>query len=887
MALYTYGGTPSDVLTTTTGDVVPDRAVNIRSAGTGELITAIYEADGVTPIGTLRSNPASSSAPGAIRTFKIDGITAIEYEHLDAGGQPVRWYQAAREAATGALEQIEGKFDKTGGTLTGKAQVSVATAATVALASFVTGDTFDRWRLTADGKQAWGPGNAARDVTLERTGPGVLSVSGTLKADQIDLSGQRVYNALAYGAKGTGVVDDAASIQAALDAAYAAGGGIVLLPGGYTYGVGTFLVVKAKTTVWAYGATIRSIHANRGVLRNFMPEDSFTAFNGHSRIAIYGGIWDGNASNGAGSGLVTGTTNIACFIHCRDITVRDAVFLDTSSAHALEYNAVDGGRVLNCRFEGFRDNSGDGSRLSSEAIQIDIAKSGSSSIPAYDGTPCKNIVISGCWFGPSARLGAFGRAIGSHADVAGQYFENITVRDNVVEGALEVGIQGWCWRRAVISGNIIRGTANSGIYVSVPSPGTVYSAYGITISDNIIEGAQADSGIRVLGYDTAPITDVVISGNTVRGAAGTTANGIQAQGTPGAVIAANTIDGVQSTGIFPQYSDGVSLTGNTIRGASSNAVNVAGCTAASVTDNVIDTTGSNHGIVIGGGTDGRSGPSALVAGNRVRAAASAGIRVSQAGCHITGNKVIKGSGSTANGVSLTGTATDCTITDNDLSGNGWTTAAAIVTSTAAPVTGPGSMTALPGNNFVDVDLTPLPALEAAMSPAGRYETTSRLRAGGESQPSSGWLYLVPIWLPKGLTIANLTFVSGNTAAAALTNQWFTLHNSARVALARTADATNAAWAAATAKTLAIAQTTTGTASTFTTTYAGLHYLGVMIAGTTPPSLAGEGRLIAGGAAAPGLGATNSGQTTPPTVTSGAFTAVAFSGAAILAYAYTG
>ncbi|MFD7319219.1 hypothetical protein ACFV9Z_35535, partial [Streptomyces sp. NPDC059883] len=182
MAIYTYGGTPSDVLTTATGDVVPDYPVNVRVAGTGELITALYEADGATPIGTLRTNAANSQAPGAIRTFKVDSISAIEYEYLDTAGHPVRWYQAAREAAAGALDKLDGKLDKTGGTLTGKAQVAVTSAATVALAAFVTGDGFDRWRLTADGKQAWGPGTAARDTYLERTGVGLLSTPGTFQA---------------------------------------------------------------------------------------------------------------------------------------------------------------------------------------------------------------------------------------------------------------------------------------------------------------------------------------------------------------------------------------------------------------------------------------------------------------------------------------------------------------------------------------------------------------------------------------------------------------------------------------------------------------------------------------------------------------------------------
>ncbi|MFY3807685.1 hypothetical protein, partial [Escherichia coli] len=75
MTQYTYGGSPADVLTTATGDVVPDYPLIVRVAGTGETITALFEADGTTPIAQLRSNPATSDQPGAIRPFKVEGVT--------------------------------------------------------------------------------------------------------------------------------------------------------------------------------------------------------------------------------------------------------------------------------------------------------------------------------------------------------------------------------------------------------------------------------------------------------------------------------------------------------------------------------------------------------------------------------------------------------------------------------------------------------------------------------------------------------------------------------------------------------------------------------------------------------------------------------------------
>ncbi|MFE6426731.1 glycerophosphodiester phosphodiesterase [Streptomyces rochei] len=99
---YTFGGTPADVLVDAAGNVIPDYPVIIRVAGTGQQVTALYELDGA-PIGQLRSNPAGSDQPGAIRAFRVADVTEIEYEYNGASGQPVRWFQAAREVAQEAL----------------------------------------------------------------------------------------------------------------------------------------------------------------------------------------------------------------------------------------------------------------------------------------------------------------------------------------------------------------------------------------------------------------------------------------------------------------------------------------------------------------------------------------------------------------------------------------------------------------------------------------------------------------------------------------------------------------------------------------------------------------------------------------------------------------
>jgi hypothetical protein len=103
--------------------------------------------------------------------------------------------------------------------------------------------------------------------------------------------------------------------------------------------------------------------------------------------------------------------------------------------------------------------------------------------------------------------------------------------------------------------------------------------------------------------------------------------------------------------------------------------------------------------------------------------------------------------------------------------------------------------------------------------------------------TSGRIHLSPIYLPAGKTISSITFVSGATALATGTNQWFGLFDSSRNKLALTGDDTSTAWAASTAKTLNLS-------AAYTTTSSGLYYVGVMVAATTTPSYLGLNTQVA-------------------------------------------
>ncbi|GAA4688192.1 right-handed parallel beta-helix repeat-containing protein [Streptomyces youssoufiensis] len=684
MALYTFGGTPADVLTDSAGNVIPDYLVLVYRAGTNELITSMFEANGTTPISELRSNAAGTAAPGAIRPFKVPDVVAVDYAYNAPGGGTVRWYQAAREVAQEALSAAEAALPTAGGTMTGTITSQLGSAAAVAEASLVGADTFDRYRRSTDGGMSWGSGAGARDVSLARSGPGVLAVTGMLTASAgVSLAGQRVYNPREYGALGNGTADDTAAVQAALTAAKTSGGWVLVPPGTYRL-TATLRIYGSTRLTLLPGAEFRRAGGDTMIV-NGDAAQSLGGYTGHGAIIIEGGLWN---MQGTASGL---NTNASCIMigHARNVTVRDLEIRDVPGWHGIELNAVKDAVVSNCRLRGYIDP---GSRPASEAIQIDLAKASSVFPPfgPYDHTPCEDVTIRDCYIGASGTEGtvAWPRGVGSHAATIGRWHKRIRVVNCTVEGGAQYAVAPYAWQDCLIQGNTVI-SQGAGVHVwtndtadanaTTNASGTQTNASQETKGAAIIGNTFRNMGnhddvLGVIGEPTGHLTSVTIADNVLDTQTGDgSQGGIRLEYVDQVTITSNVIRSGAGTGISIVNSTGGAVTGNRVYTVTNSGIAAATCTGMQVVGNTVRDTGSN-GIHVQGGSD------AQVASNFIkgasRTAGAFGIRVSSAadGVLITGNRVrLAGTGAeAAYGLSIASGCTGVRRYGNDLAGSGST-----------------------------------------------------------------------------------------------------------------------------------------------------------------------------------------------------------------------
>jgi parallel beta-helix repeat protein len=404
------------------------------------------------------------------------------------------------------------------------------------------------------------------------------------------------HNVYEHGAKGDGLADDADAFQQLLNRAVADGAAVLYIPRG-TYKLGRMLRIYRNTSLIVHpGAVLLRCH-NDSFLLNGDGGAQYDGYEGHGNISIEGGIWDGNilqypdAYNGFNFG------------HARGITVRDVTIKDVVWAHAIEINASRDVLIEHCRFLGFK-NAEDGSRYYSEAIQIDVPTPLSfGGFGKYDGTPCRNITVRGCYFGASGTPGttAWAGGVGTHGAIHDVWSGNIKILENTFEGLSYWAIRLFKWNDCLVDGNTIL-NCGGGITVSTPSPnsestkdkngvqrGTPQAGRGIRIVNNTVSGAEAYGGIVCYGHEQARVEEVSIVHNTVRDA-GVNKHGIATSWCRLVRIEGNIVNNARR-GIHLENTADAQVEGNRVGNITVNGIESAKCRNVTIVGNDVSVCG--------------------------------------------------------------------------------------------------------------------------------------------------------------------------------------------------------------------------------------------------------------------------------------------------------
>ncbi|MGW0777094.1 right-handed parallel beta-helix repeat-containing protein [Streptomyces sp. NPDC002835] len=518
----------------------------------------------------------------------------------------------------------------------------------------------------------------------------VLAGSAAAAAEADAMVGT-VFDVRAYGAVGDGVADDTAAFRGALtDARAVAGGGATLLVPPGTYALGESLLLGHGMTVQAYGARLFRTGNTSALIKNYtssMP--AVAGYGGAGNISVFGGTWDMRGSR------FTSTCPGFVFTHADGVTVRDAAILDVPEAHAIELNAMRRVRIVDCLFDGVYAAPGEPTvRYRREAVQITGATN-SYNLPApdYDGTPCEDVLITGCTMRNSSSATApYDALCGDHyvasAGAPRPLHRNIRVLGNRVESSSAYGVRATDWQQSLIADNTIDSASVTGIYVS---SGSGNALQDIAVTGNTIRGTGSGGAIVVSNADAGRNSSVIVSGNLIRATNGETAiyvgqtdgasvtgnmidttrhpsggncQGIQLQGSPDAVVTGNYLSDIDGDGIgIDSGSTGTVVAHNTVLNATRNGISVASSDVA-VRDNRIS----------GAGATEQTGTYAIRIGGNA------------ANVSCQGNTSRVGEGGTAEaGVAVMAGSKGAWITGNDL--RGWGAAAVLDRGTATVANG--------------------------------------------------------------------------------------------------------------------------------------------------------------------------------------------------------
>lgn len=210
-----------------------------------------------------------------------------------------------------------------------------------------------------------------------------------------------------------------------------------------------------------------------------------------ANITIKGGTWIGNNAN---------TSTILRMAHAKNVTYDGCIVSGGGCAHQIEVAAIDGFTMKNCTL---KDMAGDVTSGKREALQLDMPCSTTAFKGiVLDGTPMKNVLISGCTFENVPR------GLGTHSMLLGCYHTNIKIINNIfrnVDGECIVALN---YKNCDIKDNMIV-NCGAGIIFEYFKPPINESEGFKSVYTTIWDGTQQYNG------KLAPDANTYISNNVI------------------------------------------------------------------------------------------------------------------------------------------------------------------------------------------------------------------------------------------------------------------------------------------------------------------------------------------------------------------------------------
>lgn len=356
--------------------------------------------------------------------------------------------------------------------------------------------------------------------------------------------------------------------------------------------------------------------------------DSYTGtgYEMSSNITVRNGTLDG-------SGGAKKDCNLANIGHANNVWFYNVNFKNCRGAHLIEFTGCRDCRVEKCTFTGYTPAAN--ANEPGEAIQLDISYNGANcdwnGLYKPDGTPCKNITITGCTFK------SYPSGVGNHHAVKGLHNTGIVITNNVFkntksykasngDNANYAAIHCYAFEDSVVSGNTITGKYSSAVQIS----GGSVNVEGNQIGDE--ENYFAHPGI-LTNYNYAWIkgnsnkddrkkeyvTGGSVTGNVIYTSCSSPAVTLYNK-TKLDAVNENTIISEEGHAVYISKSTVSSLNKNTLKGLGGSGVYVTGGTLSNIKSNTIKSS-KDYGVYLTSSSKATS----KINGNKITSCGKSGI----------------------------------------------------------------------------------------------------------------------------------------------------------------------------------------------------------------------------------------------------------------------